>query len=118
MSTPIVTFHQQTPAKHPVRNTFLHRIEVTPLPETPQAAESSIARFLPADASLTKDECGVTLKYSDKDGAHDVTFGWPMVSGAYDVPRAEIAPGIVRAIEEGIKRAFKDFLAAMKAAGK
>lgn len=78
-----VAFHQDRPAKHPVRNIFLHHIEITDLPETPGAADSSIARFKPSDASLSKDACGVTLRLANGD---ESVFGWPMIAEARNVP--------------------------------
>lgn len=79
-----VSFHHDRPARHPVRNTFLNRIEVTVVPEAPSAADSSIARFHPKDASLTRDECGVILRLSNGD---EFVYGWQMVSEAKNIRR-------------------------------
>lgn len=78
-----VSFHHDRPARHPTRHTMLHRIEITETPEAPAAADSSIARFAPNVASLSRDVCGIVLKMHDGD---EIVFGWPMVSEARNVP--------------------------------
>jgi hypothetical protein len=62
---------------------MLHRIEITDLPESPAATDSSIARFFPKDATLSRDASGVTLRLADGD---ELVFGWPMIAEARNVP--------------------------------
>lgn len=83
-----VAFHHDRAARHPVRNTMLHRIEITDHAESPQALDSSIGRFTPDQASLSRDACGVTLRL---EGGDEVVFGWPMIAEARNIPAAKVA---------------------------
>ncbi len=80
-----VAFRHDHPAKHPFRRTSIHRIEITEVPEAPSAADSSIARFAPALASLTRDASGVMLRI----GGDEIVYPWAMIGEARNVPRAK-----------------------------
>ena len=82
---PSIEFHIDRAAKHPSTNRILRFIEISETPETPGATDSSLARFLPSQASLTQDARGVTLRLAD---GEEHTYGWPMIADCCNVPVA------------------------------
>lgn len=78
-----ITFPRITPGRHPVRNTVIYRIELTDLVATAPAADSSIARFTPKEATLTRDATGVTLKLTTGD---EFMWGYGRLDDIKNVP--------------------------------
>lgn len=80
-----ISFPRERGGRHPKSGVVIYRLEITEVPGAPLAADASICRFKPADASLTRDASGVTLKWA----GDEYFWGFGRLDEVVNVPRAK-----------------------------
>ncbi len=77
-----ITFPRSNPVSSPKTSMMITRLEITDLEAGPLAGDSSICRYLPSEAKLTRSQAGVLLRV----GKHELFYGYGRLDEVVNVP--------------------------------